>query len=358
MKRLLLLSIPFILNACGQSHEESRAAGLDGLIFGMHSNFNKNRSNKSTDVFQFQCYSPNNIDDIYRLKIESLPSENSAIVRLLRYDGRKWVLAGTPQHVRRVVVPAPEGDDVRFVSNDLFIIVRPYQKPPAGIHSGKYQAKIGGSLPPRSFSQQTEISCDPLSDHEATSAGSSMTFANAMHVVTSSGANGSSDFRSILSCDAGAVVIQVDSKAPTQHRALILDRKIATYLDLTGNLSLRVNGNPAVYGNGDPAVDGSSWKGFSGNVGGKYYLGPEVLPSVAPAHVFREFSGIKILIENQPYFKCHYRSTFGGEYVIHQATGHDFPVEYNQAQFSRTSPGQDTLEKKDWFLRRCVSIDN
>ena len=159
MKKILLSSGAFLFLACGGAHAEYSKFATIGSASEIFVGF---RSHSAKERFNFQCYSPNNVDDLYRLNIESHPSGDSATVSLLHYNGREWIVAGTPEQVRQVIVPAPEGDDVRFVSNKLFIIVRPYQRPEQGIHSGEYQAEIRGELPPRSFSRQTEISCDAL----------------------------------------------------------------------------------------------------------------------------------------------------------------------------------------------------
>ena len=153
MKKLLLFSLAAMVFACGQQPEASKAAASGSLSA---------ETAERGAGFQFLCYSPNNIDDLYRLKIESFSSAENAVVSLLDFEGGLWQLAGTPVHGRLVVVPAPEGDDVRFISDGLFIIVQPYQRPAPGIHSGKYLASIRGELPPRLFQQQTEISCDDL----------------------------------------------------------------------------------------------------------------------------------------------------------------------------------------------------
>lgn len=198
MKKILLLSSTFLFIACGEQREGSGVATINSMPTEARVGFSEN---SSEDRFLFQCYSPNNVDDRYWLKIESHPSKDGdAIVSLLHFDGRQWIVTGTPERVRQVVVPAPEGDDVRFVSNRLFIIVRPYQRPAPGIHSGEYQAEIRGELPPRSFSKQTEISCDPLYDYDATFVRQDLSTALPMlrTAPLQSEASVSSDFHSIL----------------------------------------------------------------------------------------------------------------------------------------------------------------
>ena len=146
----------------------------------------------------------------------------------------------------------------------------------------------------------------------------------------------------LLSCENRSVVIEQKIANPRIQRALIRDRGVLDYLEISDSP--------------EGSASQVDTAGFSISVG-KYAGANE---SFRDAYIFQEFDGLKILVETLPFYWCHYSrlSSVAEEMSVPTKRGERCAnFSHDNWSVSGSSPGADYSYSRNWFFRDCHRLN-
>jgi hypothetical protein len=149
-------------------------------------------------------------------------------------------------------------------------------------------------------------------------------------------------FEEIVACEENQIVIERKISDSKRQKVRINNPVVLSVLGISQS---------QLEGFGDAATSPTDFAGFS-EVLNKF---PDGDPQ-REAHVFRDFGGIKIKVDTQPFFTCHYRTHAEGTTSLVNRLGRHCPS-LDGYFYSHATLGSDTGYFKDYFFKSCRNLD-
>lgn len=154
--------------------------------------------------------------------------------------------------------------------------------------------------------------------------------------------------KTIFACEGDEALVNQYKDDPAHFQLAIKNNDINMYLQL-GYLA-----RPE--GRGLPMRGGSTFTGFNSVISHFTSEKPASVPFIT-AHILPQSGGLKIVVDTQPHYYCHYQPLFGDSsgstHTIVAQPGKSCPNLGSSYEFRNASAGLNVRTSKNWFFQNC-----
>lgn len=167
----------------------------------------------------------------------------------------------------------------------------------------------------------------------------------------SAGAETKHEWRDVYRCEGDEAKVEQRQDDLSEYRISLRNQAI-------NDVHLKLRYRQPTEGTGAPTLPGETFRGFS-KVLTYFWKDGQPYAPLTTVHVFPDHGGLKVVVDEEPFYVCTYTPTFGdpgGSFASYPTPlGASCPDLRPHYAFRDASRGLDSKSSRNWFFQNCQS---